>query len=359
MRRKKSFWVAGILIGMLLLSGILPLLADEEKKDLNIQPQKVIVTPKESEGEKSLRAILKIIVSPHPSFKVKVWVDKTAYYIGEKLTVYFQSTKNCYLTLFDFTPEGEVYPIFPNHWERNNYIRAGEVRQIPASHLYPYLKIGGPPGEEIIKAIATATNQRLTPKDINYGKESFPLISKSGKDFAFELKVIVKPIPPTQWAADTCYFYVLKRKLITGKIRVESEPTFAKVYLDGRYEGRTNKTIPSVTPGRHTIKVVKTGYSDWSRTVYVREGETVNLFAELKPYPLYGSIYITSTPWGARVFIDGVEKGETPLTIKVETGRHEITLIKEYYYTWIKEKDVYPREEVRLDVDLEPIPYKH
>jgi len=360
MRRKKSFWVMGILIGMLLLSNILPGLADEEKKDLNIQPQKVIVTPKEPEqGERSLRDTLKIIINPQSSFEVDVWVDREGgtYYVGEKLTVYFQSNKNCYLTLLDFTPEGEVHQIFPNKWEQDNYIRAGELRQIPAPHLYPYFEIGGPPGEEIIKAIATTTDRRLTPGEVNY-EEGFPLISKSGKNFAFELKVIVKPIPPKQWAADTCYFYVAERKPITGRIRVESEPTFANVYLDGRYEGRTNKTIPSVTPGRHTIKVTKTGYSEWSRTIYVRAGETVNLFAELKPYPLYGSIYVTSTPWNARVFIDGVEKGETPLTIEeVEIGWHEITLIKKYYHAWTK--DVYVgEEEVKLDVDLEPISYK-
>jgi len=362
MRRKKSFWVMGILIGTLLLSSALPLLADEEKKDLDIQPQKVIVTPKEPEqGKGSLRAILKIIVSPNPSFKVKVWIDKAegaTYYAGEKLTIYFQSTRNCYLTLLDFTPEGEVHQIFPNRWHRDNYVRAGKTYRIPAPGDGFEFTIKGPPGEEIIKAIATTTDRRLTPGEVNY-EEGFPLISKSGKNFAFELKVIVKPIPPKQWAADTCYFYVAERvRPITGRIRVESEPSFAKIYLDGRYEGRTNKTIPSVTPGRYTIKVTKPGFSDWLRTIYVREGETVNLFAELKPYPLYGSIYITSTPWDARVFIDGVEKGETPLSIEeVEIGWHEITLIKKYYHAWTK--DVYVgEEEVRLDVDLEPISYK-
>ncbi len=362
MRRKKSLWVMGILIGMLLLSSALPLLADEAKKDLNTQPQKVIVTPKEPEqGKGSLRATLKIIVSPNPSFKIKVWADKAegaTYYAGEKLTVYFQSTRNCYLTLLDFTPEGEVHQIFPNKWERDNFVRAGKVYQIPAPGDAFEFTIMGPPGEEIIKAIATTTRRRLTSGEVNY-EEGFPLISKSGKNFAFELKVIVKPIPPTQWAADTCYFYVAERKPITGRIRVESEPTFAKIYLDGRYEGRTNKNIYSVTPGRHTIKVTKTGFSDWSRTIYVREGETVNLFAELKPYPLYGSIYVTSTPWNARVFIDGVEKGETPLSIEeVEIGWHEITLIKEHYHIWINRNIYIGEEKVRLDVGLEPISYK-
>lgn len=360
MRRKKSFWEMGILIGMLLLSSALPLLADEEKKDLNIQPQKVIVTPKESEREESLKAILKIIINPQSSFRVNVWVDKgegATYYTGEKLTVYFQSNKNCYLTLFDFTPEGEVHQIFPNRWHRDNYVRAGKICQIPAPEDGFEFTIKGPPGEEIIKAIATTTDRRLTPGEVNY-EEGFPLISKSGKDFAFELKVIVKPIPPKQWAQGMCYFYVAERKPITGKIIVESEPTFAKVYLDGRYEGRTPKNIYGVSRGTHTIKVTKPGFSDWTRTIYVREGEIVSLFAELKPYPLYGSIYITSTPWDARVFIDGVEKGETPLTIEVEIGWHEIVLIKEHYHIWIDRNVYIGEEEVPLDVDMEPIFYK-
>jgi len=350
------------MIGALLLSSALPILAEEEKKDLNTQPQKVIVSPKTPEQEeKSIKAILRIIVNPKPSFKVNVWVDKgegATYYSGDNLTVYFQSNRNCYLTLFDFTPEGEVYQIFPNYWHQDNFIRAGKVYKIPAPGDAFEFTVRGPAGEEIIKAIATTTSRRLTPREIKYEKEGFPLISKSGKDFALELRVIVKPIPSTQWAEDTCFFYVAERKPITGKIRVESEPTFAKVYLDGRYEGRTPKTIYGVTSGVHTIKVTKTGFSDWSKTLYVEKGETIQLFAELKPYPLYGSIYITSTPWNARVFIDGVEKGETPLTIEeVKIGWHEIVLIKEHYCTYIK--DIYVGEEpIDLEVELESISYK-
>jgi hypothetical protein len=60
--------------------------------------------------------------------------------------------------------------------------------------------------------------------------------------------------------------------------------------------------------------------------------------ADVTPIPTqggdigYGSIDITSSPWGADVYIDGLYKGRTPLTAgNVPAGMHEIILSKEGY----------------------------
>ncbi len=302
-----------------------------------IRHQEILTTPRTAPRiEETLKDILKAIVNPKSRFKIDVWVDKgkgARYYVGERLTVYFKSNRDCYLTLFDFTPAGEVWQLFPDYWHQDNFIKAGNIYQIPAPGDNFVFTVTGSPGEEIIKAIAT-TIPKFVPLSFGY-KKTFPFpFSKNGKEFAFGLKLLIGPIPFTQWAEDSCHFYVAKQPLL-GEIRVRSDPTFAGVYLDGKYQGRTSKTIYRVTRGYHTVDVRKIGYSEWSKTVYVGEGETVEIFAKLKKP--YGSIYVISTPSYARVFLDGIEKGRTPLTIKeVEIGWHEIVLIKEYYCVYVE-----------------------
>jgi len=46
----------------------------------------------------------------------------------------------------------------------------------------------------------------------------------------------------------------------------------------------------------------------------------------------HGFISISSIPSGAKVYLDGVYKGTTPLFLSVEEGKHTIKLTKEYYY---------------------------
>jgi len=332
------------------ITGSPPALNEQEK----IRRQKILITPKTiPKREETLKDILKVIVNPKPSFKIDVWVDKgeeATYYVGEKLIVYFKSNRDCYLTLFDFTPEGEVQQIFPNYWHQDNFIRAGKIYQIPAPEDCFEFTVKGPPGEEIIKAIATTTPRVLMLRDIDYRREfPFPFISRRAKEFAFKLRLRIEPIPRTQWTEDSCCFYVAERP-ITGKIKIESEPTFAKIYLDGKYKGRTPKTIYGVTKGYHSVKVTKRGYSDWSETIYVRRGETVELFAKL--LTPYASIRVISTPSYARVFLDGIEKGRTPLTIeRVERDRwHEVVVLKEHYYVY--------KAEFYIAAEEEPVDFK-
>ncbi|MDG6256038.1 MAG: PEGA domain-containing protein [Methanomicrobiaceae archaeon] len=46
----------------------------------------------------------------------------------------------------------------------------------------------------------------------------------------------------------------------------------------------------------------------------------------------YGSIDVSSSPWGAEVYVDGLYKGKTPVTVRnVPAGTHEVILSKSGY----------------------------
>jgi hypothetical protein len=55
----------------------------------------------------------------------------------------------------------------------------------------------------------------------------------------------------------------------TGMVSVKSIPEGANVYINGVLATATNNTISGVEPGKHQLKVVKNGYSPWSKEIEV------------------------------------------------------------------------------------------
>jgi PKD repeat protein len=58
----------------------------------------------------------------------------------------------------------------------------------------------------------------------------------------------------------------------TGTLIVSSNPAGANVYVDGKSEGKTPRTIPNVTAGQHSLLLTLQGYTDTSRAVNVSGG---------------------------------------------------------------------------------------
>jgi len=305
----------------------------------------------------------RIIVEPKLPFKVNVWVNKgcgSTYRAGESLTIYFESSRDCYLTLFDFSPNGKVRQIFPNRYRRDNFIRAHKAYTIPGKRDSFEFRVTPPPGEETIKAVATVSPWWFNRETVDY-KEAFPIVSKSAREFSSKFKQRIRPLPRIKWAQSSCTFYVSGWVGYgRGKVRVTSEPTHASVYLDGEYQGTTPLTIRRVSVGKHRIRVAKEDYRDWSETIFVERGKTSYVFARLEPSYHYrkGSIRVSSQPSQARVFIDGVDKGKTPLTIRrLKAGWHEVGVIKEGYRIYVKDVYVGKRERAYLEAELEKLEY--
>jgi len=139
----------------------------------------------------------------------------------------------------------------------------------------------------------------------------------------------------------------------TGYIEVTSSPSGADVYLDSKY-GRTPHTF-TVSPDRwYTIKVTLTGYEDWSTSEKVNPGETRRVGARLTRTS--GYISVTSSPSGARIYLDGSYKGTTPHTISdVSRGWHRIKLSLSGYQSRSKDVMVYADSTAYVDEILEPI----
>jgi hypothetical protein len=71
----------------------------------------------------------------------------------------------------------------------------------------------------------------------------------------------------------------------TGSLRVESQPTGARIVFDGEAVGETPLVVTEVAPGEHqiTLALDAIGYKRWSSSVVVVAGREEKLLAIMTP----------------------------------------------------------------------------
>jgi hypothetical protein len=100
--------------------------------------------------------------------------------------------------------------------------------------------------------------------------------------------------------------------------------------LDGTTRGTTPTTLNGISVGNHTLVLKKNGYNDYSTTVTVISGATIDISPTLTATP--GSVIVRSTPSGATIVLDGITKGTTPANLPgISVGKHTLVLKKNGY----------------------------
>jgi hypothetical protein len=101
----------------------------------------------------------------------------------------------------------------------------------------------------------------------------------------------------------------------------------AAVRVDGQDVGVVPVDVP-VPGGRHLVQVGREGYVTSNQWVEVAAGQSANLVIPLeRDAPQTGSILIAADVPGARVFVDGTERGVTPTLVEnLPPGVHAIEL---------------------------------
>ncbi len=119
-----------------------------------------------------------------------------------------------------------------------------------------------------------------------------------------------------------------------GSIRVTSNPTKSIAILDGGNQDLTPCTFSDLMPGFHSIKVIKDGYQPFTSQVQVHAGSQSQLYAQLNQIIQTGTLYVSSTPAGADILLDGVYYGQTPSLLSASAGSHFLTLRLAGYTSW-------------------------
>lgn len=119
-----------------------------------------------------------------------------------------------------------------------------------------------------------------------------------------------------------------------GSIRVTSTPSGSIAILDGGNQDLTPCTFYDVQPGIHKIKVIRDGYQPYTEQVRVTTAGQSQVSASLSPIQKTGTLYVTSSPSGADILLDGVYQGETPYTVYGSAGSHDLVLKLAGYQRW-------------------------
>lgn len=148
---------------------------------------------------------------PQEIHNLLVRVDKNMYKIGEKIVITVQTTRDCYLSLWDTSTKGEVTQIFPNRFASDNLIRRGAAYRIPDQNDQFDFEITGPPGIERVRGVCTTENVNLVDPRNMQATETFPKISQS-RPGEFDQKMTDKlsVMPKDQWIEATVTFQIVQ-----------------------------------------------------------------------------------------------------------------------------------------------------
>lgn len=133
-----------------------------------------------------------------------------------------------------------------------------------------------------------------------------------------------------------------------------SDPTPARVQIDGVDIGMTPLRDAPVEPGSHTLTISRDRYLDHSETIEI-EGRSVAQSFTTELLPAWATIDFSTSPAGAEVLVDGESRGSTPLAAEILQGQREVTLKLPGHKAWQEELDIIAGEDFELaTVELEP-----
>ena len=134
-------------------------------------------------------------------------------------------------------------------------------------------------------------------------------------------------------------------------LRVTSQPSGAKVMLDGQDQGITPLSLQRIDPGQHLLEIKKDDFQAQRRTVSLFNGEKKT--EEFKLEPLKGLVLIQTAPVGAEVDVDGAFRGKTPLLLyDLAVGDHSVVLRTEGFQPRKLALAIKDRVPVKLSTDL-------
>jgi formylglycine-generating enzyme required for sulfatase activity len=145
--------------------------------------------------------------------------------------------------------------------------------------------------------------------------------------------------------SETNQQFSLKLQKLPGRVRVDV-PTQAQVTVDGKQLGNAPGEF-TLAPGKHTIAIAAARYQPFSSELdVVGEGKSQTFTPKL--VPAWAEVSVTSEPAGAKLVVDGEERGVTPLTTQILAGNHPVELRLEGFKSWTTDVQVKANEPLSL-----------
>ena len=114
-------------------------------------------------------------------------------------------------------------------------------------------------------------------------------------------------------------------KPISGSLDVNSSPMSAEIYIDGIHYGQTPNFINDVLIGTHELKLEKSGCAPITKTITIKENETLTINEKLQTGK---EITISTDQSGDAIYVDGNYIGTSPITSNLSYGSHNIKAVR-------------------------------
>ena len=163
--------------------------------------------------------------NPAPPFSVSVWADNgqtepgsekklVQAKVGDLIRFNFKADRDCYLTLIDLGTSGKINVLFPNQYQPDGSIKAGQVYQTGTKGVLPFqIRATGPAGRELVKVIATVDSLALPSlklgkagaagtRSIDTGSEFVRQLTRDLSVESIEETPQGSPLTTDRWATD-------------------------------------------------------------------------------------------------------------------------------------------------------------
>ncbi|MCX7014840.1 MAG: DUF4384 domain-containing protein [Candidatus Sumerlaeota bacterium] len=297
-----------------------------ERESLGVVPREIVPRP--------------IVPLPGHYFSVRVYPNRSSYYIDDRVRVYFTASDDAYVYIFNTDAAGVTRQIYPNYWDRDNSIRGGHLYSIPDPDYA--LVATGPAGPESLHIQAYRKRwDELRPWDRFEKSDPYPKREISPESMRDRIKsqaeesdrreheheesdrrgrspesLRIQPVPPpypSNFAEDWARFTTMARythypeppvppyhpptppyypprppeylptppvppahEEWTGILRIETSPSSCDVYLNGVYSGRSPGTFAAPV-GTCEVTIYHPDYGSYVTNVRVRPYETETL----------------------------------------------------------------------------------
>ena len=110
-------------------------------------------------------------------------------------------------------------------------------------------------------------------------------------------------------------------KPINGSCEINTSPMSAEIYIDGKHYGQTPNYINEILIGTHELKLEKSGCATLTKTITIKENETLSINEKLQTGK---EITISTDQSDDKIYVDDNYIGTSPITSNISYGSHNI-----------------------------------
>jgi hypothetical protein len=146
----------------------------------------------------------------------------------------------------------------------------------------------------------------------------------------------------------------LEEEITQGVIRIRAYPENTKVYVNNQILGEAPLSTDFLAPGEYNIRLSQPSYYDTEITAEVIPLHIQKVKGSLEQKVGNSTLFISSNPEKAEVFLDNTYIGVTPLKVeKVLAGGRRLAFMKPGYHLYKKTYEIYPATDREIMVELE------